>query len=150
RAFQTERTQIEGLRIDIMAAQQQRADALKRLQDITTLFETYQFRADPAVPELAQIALLDEQEQIARIERALFILEASGAADRVATWQNRVNGLRTSLDAESTKLADAERAVSKAREVQTAAKTVANQISAEQFDTVMPLLQELYRRLRPH
>jgi hypothetical protein len=26
----------------------------------------------------------------------------------------------------------------------------ANQILAEQFDTVMPLLKELYRRLRPH
>ncbi|UWU66102.1 AAA family ATPase [Bradyrhizobium sp. NC92] len=150
RAFQAERTQIDGLRIDIMGAQQQQADTLKRLQDITTLFETFQFKADPAQPELAQIALLDEQEEIARIERALFILEASGAADRVATWQNRVNGLRSSLDAESTKHGDAERAVSKAREIQTAAKTVANQISAEQFDTVMPLLQELYRRLRPH
>ena len=31
-----------------------------------------------------------------------------------------------------------------------ASKSVANQILAEQFDTVMPLLKELYRRLRPH
>ena len=29
-------------------------------------------------------------------------------------------------------------------------KAVANQILTEQFDTVMPLLKELYRRLRPH
>jgi chromosome segregation protein len=149
-AFQAERTQIEGLRIDIMGAQQQRADVFKRLQSIQRLFETHQFKADPADPELAQIALLDEQETLARLERALFILEASGAVDRVATSQNRVNGLRASLDAESTKHTDAERAVAKAREIQAAAKTVANQISAEQFDTVMPLLQELYRRLRPH
>ncbi len=54
------------------------------------------------------------------------------------------------MDSESTKLADTERAVTRAREIQATAKTVANQISAEQFDTVMPLLQELYRRLRPH
>ena len=93
---------------------------------------------------------MDEQEEIARLERALFILDASGAVDRVATWQNRVNGLRGNVETELTRLADAERAATRAREIQTAAKTVANQISAEQFDTVMPLLQELYHRLRPH
>lgn len=148
--FQAERSQIDGLRIDIMGAQQQRAEAFERLQGIQKLFEIHQFKTDPAEPEVAQVALLNEQETLARLERALFILEASGAIDRVATSQNRVNGLRASLDAKSTKHADAERAVTRAREIQAAAKTVANQISAEQFDTVMPLLQELYRRLRPH
>ena len=123
---------------------------LKRLEDITTIFDQYNFKADPAEPELAQVALLDEQEEIARLERALFILDASGAVDRVATWQNRVNGLRGNLDTVMTRLANAERAATRAREIQTAAKTVANQISAEQFDTVMPSTQELYRRLRPH
>jgi DNA repair exonuclease SbcCD ATPase subunit len=34
--------------------------------------------------------------------------------------------------------------------MEVAAKTVANEILMEQFDTVMPLLKELYRRLRPH
>ena len=37
-----------------------------------------------------------------------------------------------------------------ARQIDASAKSVANQILAEQFDTVMPLLKELYRRLRPH
>ncbi|SFJ53584.1 RecF/RecN/SMC N terminal domain-containing protein [Bradyrhizobium sp. cf659] len=123
---------------------------LQAIRDIGRGFERLGFKANPEEPDLAQVALLDEQEEIARLERALFILEASGAADRVATWQNRVGGLRTTIDSESAKLADAERAVARAREIQAAAKTVANQISAEQFDTVMPLLQELYRRLRPH
>jgi len=108
------------------------------------------FKVNPEQPDLAQAALLGEQEEVARLERALFILDASGAVDRITSWQNRVNALRAAVDSESTKLADAERAVTRAREIQAAVKTVANQISAEQFDTVMPLLQELYRRLRPH
>jgi len=64
--------------------------------------------------------------------------------------QRRINVLRSSVDAQSSKLADLERAVTNAKQIQAAAKTVANQISAEQFDTFMSLLQELYRRLRPH
>ncbi|MCP1913343.1 DNA repair exonuclease SbcCD ATPase subunit [Bradyrhizobium elkanii] len=149
-ALHAKRAQIEGLQAEISGLTRQRDDVFKRLKDIASIFTEYNFKADPAEPELAQVALLDEQEEISRLERALFILDASGAVDRVATWQNRVNGLRGNLETESTKLADAERAATRAREIQAAAKTVANQISAEQFDTVMPLLQELYRRLRPH
>jgi DNA repair exonuclease SbcCD ATPase subunit len=149
-ALHAKQAQIEILIAESDGLTRQRDDVLKRLKDITTLFAQYNFKADPAKPELAQVALLDEQEEIARLERALFILDASGAVDRVATWQNRVNGLRGNVETESTRLADAERAATRAREIQTAAKTVANQISAEQFDTVMPLLQELYHRLRPH
>lgn len=43
-----------------------------------------------------------------------------------------------------------ERGIELARQIDAAAKTVANEILTEQFDTVMPLLKELYRRLRPH
>ena len=39
----------------------------------------------------------------------------------------------------------AEKVVEAARQIDAAAKTVANQILTEQFDTVMPLLKELYR-----
>jgi len=37
-----------------------------------------------------------------------------------------------------------------ARQIDNGAKGVANQVLEEQFDTVMPLLKELYQRLRPH
>lgn len=149
-ALHAKRRRIEVLSAELGGLTREREDVLKRIKDITTIFVQYDFKADPGEPELAQVALLDEQEEIARLERALFILDASGAVDRVATWQHRVIALRGNLETESTRLADAERAATRAREIQTAAKTVANQISAEQFDTVMPLLQELYRRLRPH
>src|SRR5207249_1364626 len=93
-ALQAKRAQIDGLSAELDGLTRQRDDVLKQLKDISTIFAQYNFKADPAEPELAQVALLDEQEEIARLERALFILDASGAADRVATWQNRVNGLR--------------------------------------------------------
>jgi hypothetical protein len=50
----------------------------------------------------------------------------------------------------SSRLEGAVQGVEAARQIDAAAKTVANQILTEQFDTVMPLLKELYRRLRPH
>src|SRR5439155_17057970 len=37
-----------------------------------------------------------------------------------------------------------------ARQINNAVREVRNQVLTEQFDTVMPLLKELYQRLRPH
>jgi DNA repair exonuclease SbcCD ATPase subunit len=54
------------------------------------------------------------------------------------------------VDRESTKLAEAQQAAELARMIDASSRTVANQILTEQFDTVTPLLKELYRRLRPH
>src|SRR5262249_33454310 len=87
---------------------------------------------------------------LVRLERALAILETSNALDRVKTLEARVTNLREKADQEAAKLSGAERVVEAARQIEAAAKTVANQILTEQFDTVMPLLKELYKRLRPH
>ena len=84
------------------------------------------------------------------MERALANLEASNAIDRVKVLEARVAALRERADQEAAKLAVAERVVEAARQIDVTARTVANQILTEQFDTVMPLLKELYRRLRPH
>jgi chromosome segregation protein len=54
------------------------------------------------------------------------------------------------VDEETAKLVATERAVEAARQIDNAAISVANQVLTEQFDTVMPLLKELYQRLRPH
>jgi hypothetical protein len=58
--------------------------------------------------------------------------------------------LRGRGEQEAAQLAATEKAVESARQIDNAARTVANEILTEQFDTVMPLLRELYRRLRPH
>ena len=85
-----------------------------------------------------------------RLERALSVLEASNALDRVSALEAKVAALRSRGEQEAARLAAAEKAVESARQIDNAAKTVANEILTEQFDTVMPLLRELYRRLRPH
>jgi len=87
---------------------------------------------------------------LVQLERALLILESSGAMDRVRILESRIATLRTTVDQEVANLSGAEKALEAARQIDASAKTVANEILAEQFDTVMPLLQELYRRLRPH
>lgn len=104
---------------------------------------------DSAADTIRQ-ALFQRQEDTVNLERALFILEASGAHDRVVALEARVSQLGEELKAASAKLAGAERAANTARQIDNAAKEVPNQVLVEQFDAVMPLLKELYRRLRPH
>src|SRR5258708_17071635 len=84
------------------------------------------------------------------MERALSVLEASNAIDRVGALESKVTSLRARAEQEAARLASIEKAIESARQINNAAKTVANEILTEQFDTVMPLLRELYRRLRPH
>lgn len=120
------------------------------LTKIAAVFDRWSLAASPAEPENARRLLLRRQEETAQLEHAVFILEASSAHDRVTALEARVEQLRTQLDEETAKLTAAERAVESARQIENAAKSVANQILTEQFDTVMPLLKELYQRLRPH
>lgn len=47
-------------------------------------------------------------------------------------------------------ISKAENALETARQIDAAAKSLSNEILVEQFETVMPLLKELYQRLRPH
>jgi chromosome segregation protein len=95
-------------------------------------------------------ALSRRREETARLEQALFTLEASTAHDRVIALEERVGQLRRHADDEVAKLTGAERAFEATRQIEAAVKTVSNEVLAEHFDTVMPLLKELYRRVRPH
>jgi chromosome segregation protein len=91
-----------------------------------------------------------EQQSIIDLERAVLILETSTAADRVSSLELQIAALRRSIDTAAARVSRAETAVETARQIDSAAKSVANEILVEQFETVMPLLKELYRRLRPH
>jgi chromosome segregation protein len=130
---------------------QSRREALQQtLKDVQETYARYQFKAPANDAQVAQTLLFAERENLVRLERALSVLEASNAIDRVKTLEGRITTLRERSDKESAKLAAAEKAAEAARQIDTSAKTVANEILTEQFDTVMPLLKELYRRLRPH
>jgi chromosome segregation protein len=141
----------------IAAIQKQLADANARRQayegNLARVQEVYSrrgFKAAADDPKLAQTLLFAEQEALVRLERALAILESSGAVERVASLESRIAALRKQNEMEAAKLGAVERGIELARQIDAAAKTVANEILTEQFDTVMPLLKELYRRLRPH
>jgi DNA repair exonuclease SbcCD ATPase subunit len=121
-----------------------------KLTNVREVYERFGFAAPPDDPDGAERLLFIEQENLVRLERALVILEASNAIDRVKSLEGRIASLRERNDQEAAKFAATERAVEVARQIDVSAKTVANEILTEQFDTVMPLLKELYRRLRPH
>ena len=133
-------TEVEGRRL-----------ALER--SLASIRETYArlgFKDPPASGKTAEELLFKEQASIVRLERAFAILETSNAIDKVKSLESRVAQLRERAEQEAAKLSAVERAVEAGRQIEAAAKTVANEILMEQFDTVMPLLKELYRRLRPH
>ena len=117
---------------------------------IKAIYIRHNFNVPAEGPLEAERMLVQEQQMLVQLERALLILESSGAMDRVRILESRIATLRTTVDQEVANLSGAEKALEAARQIDASAKTVANEILAEQFDTVMPLLQELYRRLRPH
>jgi len=134
----------------VSAIQIRRAVLDQKLKEITDTYARYRFDAPINDPKLAQTKLFTEREQLVQLERALSMLEASNAIDRVKTLESRTAALRERSDQEAAKLAAADKALEAAHQIDNSAKTVANEILTEQFDTVMPLLKELYRRLRPH
>jgi DNA repair exonuclease SbcCD ATPase subunit len=128
----------------------QRDGLSREIQKVGAVFGQWGLPPSLSEIERARHLALQQQDDTARLEHALFLLEASSAHDRVTSLEARVDQLRSTIEEETAKLTTAERAVEAARQIDTAAKTVANQVLTEQFDTVMPLLKELYRRLRPH
>jgi DNA repair exonuclease SbcCD ATPase subunit len=128
-----------------------RAETLREeLKAIQQIYLRLSFPASESDPVGAQQLIFAEREKLVQLERALSVLEASNAVDRVSTLESRVTNLRARTEQEAARLASVEKAMDSARQINNAAKTVANEILTEQFDTVMPLLRELYRRLRPH
>ena len=100
--------------------------------------------------DFATQILMRLQEEVSLLEQSTAVLEASGAQDRVVSATGNVEQLRSHVEDEADRLSTAERAHERAIQIEKAAKVVANEMIGEQIDTVLPLLKELYRRLRPH
>jgi DNA repair exonuclease SbcCD ATPase subunit len=130
--------------------ERRRVGLQQKLNEVQRIYARHGFEVPADDPKRAQALILAEQERVIQLERALAVLEASGAVDLVKTLESRVAATRERSEQEAAKLAAAERAHEAARQINAASQSVANQILMEQFDTVMPLLKELYRRLRPH
>lgn len=130
--------------------EQRRQGLDSRLLTIKDAYSRLGFKDAPANAKSAEDLIFREQTSLVQLERAFAMLETSNAMDRVKALETKVAQLRERADQEAARLIAIERAVEAARQIEAAAKTVANEILVEQFDTVMPLLKELYRRLRPH
>jgi chromosome segregation protein len=121
-----------------------------KLASVREIYSRYGFDAPPDDPKRAEELIFAEEERAVGVERALATLETSIAIDRVKALEVRIASLRARSELEAARLSAASRAVEAAHQIDTAARTVANQILTEQFGIVMPLLKELYKRLRPH
>jgi len=100
--------------------------------------------------KLAEIRAATEQQRLVSLERAALILGASTAVERVSSLEGQIARRREQIDRTLAIISDAENALELARQIDAAAKSLSNEILVEQFETVMPLLKELYQRLRPH
>jgi chromosome segregation protein len=134
----------------VLSLEQRRVALENGLRSVEAIFTEFHIDALPLNLDVARRQILQKREEAARLERAILILETSGAHDRVTALETRVSQLKSQVDIESTRLAAADRAIELARQIDASAKAVANQMLTEQFDTVMPLLKELFWRLRPH
>jgi len=94
--------------------------------------------------------LLDSQERQIRIQEALVALDSTDITDRIVTIEKTSEELRSQIDSLSGAIVAREIEANLAKKVEELTKEFPNQILAEQFDAVMPLLKEFYRRLRPH
>jgi chromosome segregation protein len=142
---------LASARAQYEAVERRRSATQERLLEVQRIFS--QQGLDIAIDQPQRVLEILNSEHapiLVRLERALAVLESSSAVDRVRTLEGRLSSLRERSDRDATRLAAAQRAVEIAKQIDTAARTMANQILTEQFDTVMPLLKELYRRLRPH
>lgn len=101
-------------------------------------------------PAAVRSLIANEQSELRNLEQAVLVLESSGAADRVAALEARVLELREKVNSAAGRVAAAATALERAKQIQASSLAVANEVLTEQFDTVMPLLKELFRRLRPH
>ncbi|MBX3535117.1 MAG: AAA family ATPase [Xanthobacteraceae bacterium] len=142
----------EVQRLGLLAASEisRRSELKVKIARINEVYEKYGFDLLAEDPNHANDIILQETDRLNRVERALHVLEISNTASLVASLESKVQSARNHLEAETSKLNALEKAHEVAKSIDHSAKALANQLVTEQFDTVMPLLKEVYRRLRPH
>ena len=77
-------------------------------------------------------------------------LASSQTASRIENLNNEIGQIRSRIDELAGRVAGKRSILDRAKSLNDLAKAFPKEILEEQFETVMPLLKELYRRLRPH
>jgi len=140
---------LSSQREELRRMESQRVQVRTSFEELSAKFSDLGFGTLTDLSSARQV-VLTHQENLALLEQAMSILESSGARDRVASSSTKVTKLRSLLEDEASRLSLTDRAAERAVQLEKAAKLVANEIIREQVDTVLPLLKELYQRLRPH
>lgn len=156
-SVEASRRAVERLEVLLKAANVERESHLSRIAkveawetELAKLLVDYALAINIDDREATQRTFLREQERTASIERALFVLESSSLQDQLSALSKQVEQLRAEIDIEEARLVRSQRAADLAKQLYHAAQSVSNQVLVEQFETVLPLLKELYLRLRPH
>lgn len=84
------------------------------------------------------------------LSERLAAIESSEAAVQLREIETGVERLRRQIEAESNERAVRQRVLEDVDSVSRTLRVVANEVLEEQFDAVLPVLRELYQRLRPH
>jgi chromosome segregation protein len=136
--------------VSLRAAREQMERRSAVLTNVSTIYGRHGVTAAPEDVAGAREQILARQEHNAELEQALLIFESSSAQEKIASIDSRLSQLRAVLEAEMAALNSAQRAAEAAKRLLESSRLLSNQILTEQFDTVLPLLKELYVRLRPH
>ena len=141
--------ELSGIRKTLTSLDEAVERRTREVQQVERDFEELGLGPIDSMTDATQI-LFNRQEVFSTVEETLFTLENSRSQDRVSNLEARVEQLRSLVESEAARLNEAERSVEIAHQADNAVRQVANELSSEHFDTVLPLLKELYRRLRPH
>lgn len=90
------------------------------------------------------------RREIAQIEQALALLQASRRVDAVRALEQEVNAARADMVAADKQVSRVRGAASKAKEAVAMVRRVRGEFIDEQLAQLEPLLLELFQRLRPH
>jgi len=95
-------------------------------------------------------AISSERDSLIDLERSLLVLEASQAVSRVSLIESDISAMRIEIEKLAQAVSQSQNAVAAAREIERSVKRVSAEIVDERLAQISPLLNELYKRLRPH
>lgn len=91
-----------------------------------------------------------ERDRLIELERALLTLDVSQSVSKTASLEEQVAVLRQAAETAASAVENSERALTVAKSMDRAVRSISGEIIDERLAQISPLLNELYQRLRPH
>ena len=99
------------MRVKLATFEARRQSLQKEIEALREVYNRNGFGAETTDTAASPTLLLTEQKHLSKLQRALFVLDASAAIDRVTSIKSKITSLREIADTEAANLANAERAV---------------------------------------